>query len=441
MVTPSEVLDTLRAHILVDGYPFVLDTRRSSGSWLVDAVDGTRYLDVFTFYASSPLGMNHPELVGDAAFREELLDAAMNKPANSDVYTEHYARFVTVLDRVLGDPALPHWFFIEGGSAAVENALKVAFDWKSRRNEAAGLGGHLGTRVLHLTGAFHGRGGYALSITSTDPVKVARFPKFGWPRIDAPLVTYPVAEHLERIVADEAAALDQARGAFAAHPHDIACAIVEPIQSEGGDNHLRPEFLQALQALCHEHDALLVADEVQTGAGVTGTPWVSQQLGIEPDVVAFGKKLQVCGVMAGRRVGEVEDNVFAVSSRINSTWGGNLADMVRSRRIWEVVEEQGLIPRAGVLGKRLLDALAGLEEEHPQLVGNVRGRGLLCAIDLPDGDVRARVIDRLRTEEHVLMLGCGPRTIRFRPSLAVAEEELDLAVGALSRVLAGERPY
>ena len=440
MIPPSDVLEVLRAHILVDGYPFVLDTRASSGSWLVDAVDGTRYLDVFTFYASSPLGMNPPELVGDAAFREELLDAAMNKPANSDVYTVHYARFVDVLDRVLGDPALPRWFFIEGGAAAVENAIKVAFDWKSRHNEAAGRGGHLGTRVLHLTGAFHGRSGYTLSLTNTDPVKVARFPKFAWPRIDAPQVTFPLERHLAQIVVDEATALEQARAAFAAHPHDVACAIVEPIQSEGGDNHLRPEFLQALQALCHEHDALLVADEVQTGAGVTGTPWVSQQLGIEPDVIAFGKKLQVCGVMAGRRVDEVEHNVFAVSSRINSTWGGNLADMVRSRRIWEVVEEQGLIPRAGMLGKRLLDGLAGLAADHPSLVANVRGRGLLCAVDLPDGDVRARVLDRLRTEEQVLMLGCGPRTIRFRPSLAVTEEELDLALAALGRVLATVRP-
>ncbi len=142
------------------------------------------------------------------------------------------------------------------------------------------------------------------------------------------------------------------------HPHDIACFVMEPIQGEGGDHHFRPEFLQAMQALCHEHDALFVLDEVQTGAGLTGTAWAFQQLGVQPDVVAFGKKTQVCGVMAGGRVDEVPDNVFAVGSRINSTWGGSLTDMVRARRILEVVEAEGLIERAAALGPVLLGPAA-----------------------------------------------------------------------------------
>ncbi len=434
-VTPAEVHDTLRAHVLVDGYDLVLDTAASRGSWLVDALDGTRYLDVFTFYASSPLGMNHPALADDEEFRAQLLEVALNKPANSDVYTTHYAEFVRTLHRVMGEDQLPWSFFIEGGALAVENALKAAFDWKSRSNEAAGRPASLGTKVLHLTGAFHGRSGYTLAITNTDPVKVDRFPRFPWPRIDAPHVRHPIADHRESIEAQERHALRQAEDAFLAHPHDIACTIVEPIQSEGGDNHLRPEFLQELQRLTHEHDALFVVDEVQTGAGITGTPWVHTQLGLEPDLLAFGKKLQVCGVMAGRRVAEVDDNVFTVSSRINSTWGGNLTDMVRARRILEVIEADGLIERAGVMGKRLLDLLTGLASDHPTLIGNVRGRGLLCAVDLPDPALRDQVKTRLREEEKVLMLGCGTQTLRFRPSLAVTEDELELAVGALGRVL------
>ena len=432
---PTAVHRHLSAHILADGYDLVLDTAASQGSWLVDARDGTRYLDMFTSYASMPLGMNPPGLVEDEAFRRELLQVAMNKPANSDVYTTHYADFVVTLERVLGDPELPWYFFIEGGALAVENALKVAFDWKSRHNEAHGRSGALGTRVLHLTNAFHGRSGYTLSLTNTDPVKTDRFPTFDWPRIDAPLVLHPVAVHREAIEAAEARALQQAEQAFAAHPHDIACVIVEPIQGEGGDNHLRPEFLQALQELAHANDALFVVDEVQTGVGVTGTPWAYQQLGLRPDIVAFGKKLQVCGIMAGRRVAEVEDNVFRVSSRINSTWGGNLTDMVRSRRVLEVIEADGLIPRAADLGGHLLGQLQTLGEAHATLVGNVRGRGLLCAIDLPDGPTRDEVVTRLRTDEQVLMLPCGPRSLRFRPSLAVRPDELDLAVAALDRVL------
>ncbi|WP_341252114.1 L-lysine 6-transaminase [Euzebya pacifica] len=431
---PNDVHDSLRAHVLVDGYDMVLDTAASQGSWLVDARTGDRYLDVFTFYASSPLGMNHPDLLEDEDFRATLLEVAMNKPANSDVYTVEMARFVDTLARVLGDDALPHYFFIEGGAAAVENALKVAFDWKSRHNAMHGRAA-AGSRVMHLKGAFHGRSGYTMSLTNTDPAKVAKFPKFDWPRLTTPIVRHPLADHADDLARQEAIALAEARDAFARYPHDIACIIAEPIQGEGGDNHLRPEFLRALQDIAHANDALFVLDEVQTGAGITGHAWAHQGMGLEPDVIAFGKKLQVCGVMAGRRVDEVPDNVFNVSSRINSTWGGNLTDMVRARRILEVVESRDLITNAKVQGEHLLGRLLDLAERHPDVVSNVRGRGLLCAVDMPDGDTRDRVTTRLMAEEKVMMLGCGTHTLRFRPSLAVTAEELDTAVDALDRVL------
>ena len=303
----------------------------------------------------------------------------MNKPTNSDVYTVPMARFVETFARVLGDPALPHLFFVDGGALAVENALKVAFDWKSRHNEARGIDPALGTRVLHLRGAFHGRSGYTLSLTNTDPNKVARFPKFDWPRIDAPHIR-PGAD----MDAIEAESLRQARAAFEAHPHDVACFIAEPIQGEGGDRHFRPQFFAAMRELCDEFDALLIADEVQTGCGITGTPWAYQQLGFTPDVVAFGKKTQVCGIMAGRRVDEVTDNVFTVSSRINSTWGGNLVDMVRSRRILEVVEADQLFAHAARLGAHLRSALDELAAELP-------GRGARRAG--PRTDVRLQPAD------------------------------------------------
>ncbi|MBN9618656.1 MAG: L-lysine 6-transaminase, partial [Actinobacteria bacterium] len=328
----SKVRDDIASHMLADGFELILDLEASQAATLVDARDGAEYLDLFTFFASSALGMNHPALTSEAA-RAELATVAANKPSNSDVYTVPMARFVETFARVLGDPALPHLFFIDGGALAVENALKVAFDWKSRWNEAHGIDPALGTRVLHLEQAFHGRSGYTMSLTNTDPNKVARFPKFDWPRISSPSIN----GHAD-VEAAEREALAQARAAFERYPHDIACFIAEPIQGEGGDNHLRPQFLQAMQGLCREFDALFVMDEVQTGVGLTGTAWAYQQLGVSPDVVAFGKKAQVCGVMAGGRVEEVPDNVFAVSSRINSTWGGNLTDMVRARRILEVIE-------------------------------------------------------------------------------------------------------
>ncbi|MGZ6825733.1 MAG: L-lysine 6-transaminase, partial [Mycobacteriales bacterium] len=412
-LTAADVHDVLRRHLLVDGFDLVLDLAASRGSTLVDARDGTPYLDLFTFFASSALGMNHPALTHDPAFTADLLEAARNKPSNSDVYTVPMARFVETFARVLGDPALPHLFFVEGGALAVENALKVAFDWKSRWNEAHGRSPALGTKVLHLREAFHGRSGYTLSLTNTDPVKVERFPHFAWPRIPSPYLS-PGTDVAQR----EAEALGAARAAFEQFPHDVACFVMEPVQGEGGDHHFRPQFLQAMQALCHAHDALFVLDEVQTGCGLTGTAWAYQQLGVQPDVVAFGKKTQVCGVMAGGRVDEVPGNVFATSSRINSTWGGSLVDMVRARRVLEVVEAEGLIGRAGVLGESLLGMLRGLADRH-EMVTDPRGRGLMCAFSLPGRGSRDAVLAALREDEKVLLLGCGTRSIRFRPALTV----------------------
>jgi L-lysine 6-transaminase len=428
-LSPAQVHETIAAHMLADGFELVLDLERSTGSTLVDARDGTRYLDLFTFFASSALGMNHPALAHDAGFLAELGRVAVNKPSNSDVYTVPMARFVETFARVLGDPALPHLFFIDGGALAVENALKIAFDWKSRWNEAHGIDPALGTKVLHLQHAFHGRSGYTMSLTNTDPNKVARFPKFDWPRIPSPSIN---GNH--DIEAAEAEALAAARAAFEQHPHDIACFIAEPIQGEGGDNHFRPQFLQAMQALCREFDALFVMDEVQTGVGMTGTAWAYQQLGVQPDIVAFGKKAQVCGVMAGGRVDEVPDNVFTVSSRINSTWGGNLTDMVRARRILEVVEGDGLIERAAALGAHLLKGLRDLATKH-DIVTEPRGRGLMCAFTLPNAELRDEAIRRLREDEQVLVLGCGTSALRFRPALTVTVDELDRGLAAIDRVL------
>jgi L-lysine 6-transaminase len=426
---PDQVHEVLSRSILADGFDLVLDLKRSAGSYLVDARDGRRYLDMFTFFASSALGMNHPALADDDEFRAELTEAAMNKPSNSDVYTVAMACFVETFARVLGDPELPHLFFVEGGALAVENALKVAFDWKSRHNEKHGIDPALGTRVLHLRGAFHGRSGYTMSLTNTKPVTVARFPKFDWPRIDAPYI-----RPLANMDAPEAESLRQARAAFEAYPHDIACFIAEPIQGEGGDRHFRPEFFTAMRELCDEYDALLIFDEVQTGCGSTGTPWAYQQLGVAPDVVAFGKKTQVCGVMAGRRVDEIADNVFAVTSRINSTWGGNLADMVRARRILEVIEADDLFDHAAEQGRHLLALLNELARDFPGVVLDPRGRGLMCAFSLPTTADRDEVIRRL-WQRAVIALPCGDDGVRFRPALTVSRSEIDAAISAVRGAL------
>jgi L-lysine 6-transaminase len=430
-----DVRRRLARHVLTDGFHIILDLHRSRGSWIVDAETGERYLDLYSFFASAPLGINPPGVTGDPEFVALLAGAAVNKPTNPDIYTSHYADFVETFARVLGDPALPHLFFIEGGALAVENALKCAFDWKSRHNEMSGRPAQLGTKVLHLTRAFHGRSGYTLSLTNTDPVKTERYPVFGWPRIDVPAITFPLSEHLTDVVAAEQRALGQAEAAFRAHPHDIACFIAEPIQGEGGDNHMRAEFLQAMQRLCRDNDALFIVDEVQTGVGLTGTAWAYQQLGLEPDIVAFGKKVQLGGIMAGRRVDEVPDNVFTISGRINSTWGGALTDMVRSRRLLEIIERDELLGKVAATGAWFLEELQDLGSRFPGVVSNVRGRGLMCAFDLPGSGERDRLLAILREQEKILALPSGQRSIRFRPALTITTEELSTGLKGLDRAL------
>jgi L-lysine 6-transaminase len=433
-IRPDNVRDILSEHMLTKGMmPMVLDMDESQGVHLEDAETGRTYVDLFGFYASNPLGMNHPAMTDDEGFMERLMDAAVNKVTNSDVITEHMGRFVQTFDRVGIPEYLPYTFFISGGALAVENALKAAFDWKVRKNFQKGYRREVGHEVLHFDQAFHGRTGYTLSLTNTaDPRKTMHFPKFDWPRITNPKVHFPLdADEEERVREHEQRALQQAKRYFHERADRIACVILEPIQGEGGDNHFRPEFLQQLKHLAHENDALLIFDEVQSGVGITGDFWAHQSLGIEPDIIAFGKKTQVCGILAGRKLDEVDDHVFQMPSRINSTWGGNLVDMVRFDRILEVIEEHDLVSHAGAAGQHLQDRLHELATDVP-MISNVRGRGLMCAFDLPSTHLRDRVKERT-FDEGAIVLGCGERSIRFRSPLTITEDDIDEGVACIRR--------
>lgn len=432
-IEPRNVRETLQKHILADGYEIVLDLEKSEGAYLYDSVSDSKYLDFFTFFASNPLGMNHDRLAGDPDFVSKLGQVAINKPSNSDIYTEEMAHFVDTFSRVGIPDYMPYAFFVSGGALAVENALKVAFDWKVQKNFQKGYTEEKGHKVLHLEKAFHGRSGYTMSLTNTDPNKTKYFPKFDWPRISSPSVEYPLNEtRLALVQENEQVALDQARKYFEMYPDEIACIILEPIQGEGGDNHFRQEFHQGLRDLADEFEALLIYDEVQTGVGLTGKFWAHEYY-VKPDILAFGKKAQVCGILATNRVDDIETNVFHVSSRINSTWGGNLVDMVRFDRILEVIEEDNLVENAASTGNYLHQQINNWADEYEE-VTNPRGKGLFCAIDLPDTKTR----DAVRKEalkNHLMILGCGTKTIRFRPPLTIQKEQIDEGMDILKKSL------
>ena len=436
-IDPKDVLGTLGRHMLVDGYHVVMDLERSHGSFIHDSLHDVDVLDFYSHFATIPVGYNHPKL-RDPLFLEELGRAALTKPANSDIYTTEMARFVETFARVaVPESHARHLFFVEGGSVGVENALKAAFDWKVRRNFRKGYRREVGHQVIHFEQAFHGRTGYTLSLTNTaDPRKTMYFPKFSWPRIVNPKLRFPLdAEEVERVRKVEALAIAQIRQALVENRDDVAALIIEPIQAEGGDNHFRPEFLAALRQLCDENDVLFILDEVQTGVGLTGRMWGFETLGVVPDLFAFGKKMQVCGFASNGRLLEEGENVFTVSSRINSTWGGNLVDMVRARRYLEIIEEERLVENARVVGELLLGALGELALELPGKVGNVRGRGLLIAFDLPDGATRGKVLEVWLRKHAVMGLPCGERSVRLRPALTLSREEALLGVERLRATL------
>lgn len=430
-IHPSEVRSILSRHLLTDGFDMVLDLQNSHGPYLLDCKSGKNYLDFFTFFASNPLGMNHPKLAADADFVAKLGQVAINKPSNSDIYTEEMAEFMAAFSRVAVPGYLPHAFFVSGGALAVENAMKIAFDWKVQKNFQKGYREEKGHKILHFEKAFHGRSGYTLSVTNTINDKVKYFPKFDWPRVISPAMQYPEnADSLHEVKKLEKLAVAQIEKYFQIYKDDIAAILIEPIQGEGGDRHFRSQFHEALRQLADKYEALLIYDEVQTGVGLTGKFWAHEHY-VKPDVLAFGKKAQVCGVLAGPRVDEVETNCFRVSSRINSTWGGNLVDMVRFGRILEVIEEDKLVNNAASVGTYLQKRLHHISDEH-EFISNPRGKGLFCAIDLPDTSTRNAVVNEC-VQNGLMILSCGPNTVRFRPPLTVTTDHIDEGLDILTR--------
>lgn len=433
-ITPANVHKTIGKYMLADGLDLVLDLKKSKGCYIFNSRTQQYMLDGFSFFASAPLGCNHPKLT-TPEFKNKLLDVAINKPTNSDLYTIEMAEFVEAFHQHAVPNIFHHLFFISGGALGIENGLKTAFDWKIQKNIAAGKKETLGTQVIHFKEAFHGRTGYTLSLTNTfNKNKIKYFTKFNWPRITNPKIFFPLTpEHLTAVENQEQQAITEIHTAIEQNPDDIAALIIEPIQGEGGDNHFRQEFFEQLQKICLEYDIMFIVDEIQSGVGLTGKMWAYEHFNIKPDILAFGKKTQVCGIMVGSRIDEVKENVFSVSSRLNSTWGGNLVDMVRSQKYLEIIKEDKLIENAAHQGKRLKQGLEELEEKYPHLLSNARGRGLMCAFDLPTPEIRDEIREKIYAQ-NLVVLGCGATTIRFRPPLIIQEKEIDEMIQIIDHV-------
>jgi L-lysine 6-transaminase len=433
-IEPKEVHKTLAKYMLVDGFDLVLDLKRSKGCRIYDSYHNRQFLDGFSFFATAPLGCNHPAL-DNPEFIKKMGEVSLNNPTNSDVYTSEMAEFVDTFSKYAVPEQFKHLFFVSGGALAVENGLKVSFDWKIRKNLEYS-NEEIGTQVIHFNEAFHGRTGYTLSLTNTFNVdKVRYFPKFKWPRITNPKITFPLKdENLENVIETEKQAVFEIETALEENTDDIAALIIEPIQGEGGDNHFRKEFFHKLRTLCDDYEMMFIVDEVQSGVGLTGKMWAYEHYEVNPDILAFGKKTQVCGIMVNGRVDAIGENVFNVPSRLNSTWGGNLVDMVRSQKYMEVIVEENLMKNAEIQGTHLLRGLEEIQEKYPEIISNTRGRGLMCAFDLPTPKQRDELKNRLY-KNGLIIIGCGSSTIRFRPPLIVNQDEINEMLHIIGKVL------
>ena len=275
------------------------------------------------------------------------------------------------------------------------------------------------------------------------PRKTDYFAKFAWPRVSTPHLDFslPELERTRAVIEKEQQVETQIQALIQAKGVDIAAILIEPIQGEGGDNHFRAEWLRTLRRLCDENEILLIFDEVQCGMGATGRNWCCEHFDVLPDLLAFGKKSQICGVMAGPRLDEVSDNCFRLPGRISSTWGGNLTDMVRSTVCLEIIERERLVENAGRMGECFLEELRALAAEEPVLTA-VRGRGLVLAFDLPDREMRECIYKAL-FEIGLLAIRSGERSIRFRPALdlplAAVHSAMEMLRESFRRLKAGVR--
>lgn len=401
---------------LFDSFPIVWNIQKSQNSFLYDIHTNEEYLDFHGGFGSNPIGWNHPKLTKH--FSSGLWNKHfLNKPANCDFYTQEYIEFIDKFQTTIIPKNYPHLFFIDGGALAVENALKIAMDWKYQKNGD----NNEDLSIAHFTKAFHGRSGYTMSLTNTEPHKTKNFTKFNWPRFLPSIKTGTPPQNQK--VYDEFA-IGEVEKYFKEHHKSIAGLIIEPIQCEGGDRHFTKYFLQNLQRLCNEHDVLFILDEVQTGFYTTGKTWCFQHYDLEPDLVCFGKKSQQCGVFGGKRLDEIQNHCFNTSGRLGSTWGGNHIDMIRSSKIIDIIKEDNLELNATERGNQWSDEMKMIQSNK---IKNIRNLGLIMSFDCESTEKRNQLLDILKKNK-LLALGAGENTIRMRPNLAVSKTDISNCV-------------
>jgi len=421
----------------------VIDYTKSAGNYIVD-VDGNKFLDVYAQIASIAVGYNNPALLR-AAQSPEIISALVNRPAIGNFPSQQWLSLLRDGLMRVAPKGTTQVFTAQSGSEANELAFKAAFmayrrkgrgtsAWSEQeldsvmKNQAPGSPD---LAILSFKNSFHGRGFASLSTTRSKPVHKMDIPSFKWPQATFPGLKYPLELYEKENKEEEERCLQEVESIISAWHCPVAGIIVEPIQSEGGDNHASSAFFNGLQAITKKHGIYLIVDEVQTGFGATGKFWGHEHwdLPSAPDIVTFSKKAQTAGYFFS------DDHLRPDKAyRQFNTWMGDAARIIMSNAVIDEILNKNLVKQAADNGAVLYDRLQNLAVQYPNTIQNLRGKGkgTYIAFDTPNSSALLKEMRNLG----VLVGSCGNQTIRLRPMLIFTESHIDPLIDAFKVALA-----
>lgn len=375
-----------------------------------------------------------------------MTSALINRPALGNFPQHDWADILKTGILKVAPKGLDQVFTALAGSDANETAYKAAFIYK-RQQQRGGANVDFTTEeisssmlnqapgaaqlsILSFKSAFHGRLFGSLSTTRSKPIHKLDIPAFDWPQATFPLLKYPLEENIEYNKKVEQEALDDVERLLTTHHLPPCAVVVEPIQSEGGDNHASPAFFRGLRELTKKHDVLLIIDEVQTGVGSTGKFWAHEHwdLPSPPDMVTFSKKAQTAGYYFGNP-GLRPNKPY----RQFNTWMGDPARAILFRAIIEEIERLDLVNNTARVGDYLFSGLEHLQSQYPHEIMNLRGkgRGTFIAFDSPRRDEFLKKAKGVG----VNIGGSGATAVRLRPMLIFQRHHADILLEAVEKII------
>ncbi|KAM5347503.1 hypothetical protein ACJ41O_010508 [Fusarium nematophilum] len=439
----KEAIDRLNKAFDARAAFFMADYEKSQGNYIAD-VDGNVFLDVYAQIASIPVGYNNSSLL-KAATSPAMASALINRPALGNFPQSDWASILETGLLKAAPKGMDKVYTALSGADANELAFKAAFMWKRQQQrggrdvdfsqedlESTMLNKEPGSpnfSIMSFKAAFHGRLFGSLSTTRSKPIHKLDIPAFDWPQCPFPATKYPEEGHVEENRLEEQRCLEEAERIIKTHPSKVAAVIVEPIQSEGGDNHASPTFFQGLREITRRHEVLLIADEVQTGLGATGRFWAHEHWNLSdpPDMVTFSKKAQTGGFYYGNP--DIRPNK---SYRLCNTWMGDPARAILFRAIIDEIDRLDLVSNARQVGDYLYGELEKLAKKYPGKFGNLRGKGkgTFIAFDNPKRDEFLA----LAKTKGVVIGPCAVTSIRLRPMLTFQKHHADILLGVFEEI-------